>query len=216
MLSLDKSSRKMYTIFSAVLRQQRKSDVMTSFGHSARSAVYYQADSLFTSRNFTAVCASGEVHLFPWAQFPWSTGLPPILSDQRRACIGLWIPKSRSSTKHGFYAPHRRAPPTIYRKGPPLSNFVEWLITSNQASYYWTVTWRNMWGTPERAPTRLEADTNRSIRAWRNLRSDNLFMWPSAFTMRWFYSIDEKYHLVPTRTPKGPFDSTWPCAATYQ
>jgi hypothetical protein len=30
----------MYTIFSAVLRQQRKGDVMTSFGLSARSAVY--------------------------------------------------------------------------------------------------------------------------------------------------------------------------------
>jgi hypothetical protein len=36
---LDKLSRKMFTIFSAVLRQQRKSDVMTSFGHSARSAI---------------------------------------------------------------------------------------------------------------------------------------------------------------------------------
>jgi hypothetical protein len=33
----------MYTIFSAVLRQQGKSDVMTYFGHSARSAVYYKA-----------------------------------------------------------------------------------------------------------------------------------------------------------------------------
>jgi hypothetical protein len=30
----------MYTIISAVLGQQRKSDVMTSFGHSACSAVY--------------------------------------------------------------------------------------------------------------------------------------------------------------------------------
>jgi hypothetical protein len=37
--------RIMYTIVSAVLRQQRKSDVMTSFGHSARSTVYYQAGS---------------------------------------------------------------------------------------------------------------------------------------------------------------------------
>jgi hypothetical protein len=35
----------MYTIFSAVLRQQRKSDVMTSFSHSDRSAVYYEAGS---------------------------------------------------------------------------------------------------------------------------------------------------------------------------
>jgi hypothetical protein len=42
---LDKSSRKMYTIFSAVLRQQRKCDVMTYFGRSDRSAVYYKADS---------------------------------------------------------------------------------------------------------------------------------------------------------------------------
>jgi hypothetical protein len=32
----------MYTIFSVVQRQQRKSDVMTSFGHTACSAVYYQ------------------------------------------------------------------------------------------------------------------------------------------------------------------------------
>jgi hypothetical protein len=41
---LDKSCRKMYTIFSAVLRQQRKSEIMTSsFGHTARSAIYYQA-----------------------------------------------------------------------------------------------------------------------------------------------------------------------------
>jgi hypothetical protein len=35
----------MYTISSAVLRQQRKSDVMTCFGRSAHSAVYYQAGS---------------------------------------------------------------------------------------------------------------------------------------------------------------------------
>jgi hypothetical protein len=43
----DKSGRKMYTIFSAVLhvREQRESDVMTSFGHSGRSAVYYKAGS---------------------------------------------------------------------------------------------------------------------------------------------------------------------------
>jgi hypothetical protein len=32
----------MYTIFSAVQRQQRKSDVITSFGLTACSAVYYQ------------------------------------------------------------------------------------------------------------------------------------------------------------------------------
>jgi hypothetical protein len=38
---LDKSCRKMYTIFSTVLRQLMKSDVMTSSGLSARSAVYY-------------------------------------------------------------------------------------------------------------------------------------------------------------------------------
>jgi hypothetical protein len=39
---LEKSRRKMYTIYSAVQRQQRKSDVMTSFGLAACSAVYYQ------------------------------------------------------------------------------------------------------------------------------------------------------------------------------
>jgi hypothetical protein len=39
---LEISCRKMYTIFSAVQRQQRKSDVMTSFGLAACSAVYYQ------------------------------------------------------------------------------------------------------------------------------------------------------------------------------
>jgi hypothetical protein len=32
----------MYTIFSAVQRKQRKSDVMTYFGLTACSAVYYQ------------------------------------------------------------------------------------------------------------------------------------------------------------------------------
>jgi hypothetical protein len=32
----------MYTIFSAVQRQQRKSDVMAYFGLTACSAVYYQ------------------------------------------------------------------------------------------------------------------------------------------------------------------------------
>jgi hypothetical protein len=35
----------MYTIFFAVQRQQRKSDVMTSFGLAACSAVYYHAGS---------------------------------------------------------------------------------------------------------------------------------------------------------------------------
>jgi hypothetical protein len=39
---LEKSCRKMYTIFSAVQRQQRKSYVMTYFGLTACSAVYYQ------------------------------------------------------------------------------------------------------------------------------------------------------------------------------
>jgi hypothetical protein len=39
---LEKSCKKMYAIFSAVQRQQRKSDVMTSFGLTACSAVYYQ------------------------------------------------------------------------------------------------------------------------------------------------------------------------------
>jgi hypothetical protein len=39
---LEKYCRKMYTIFSAVQRQQRKSDVMMSFGLTACSAVYYE------------------------------------------------------------------------------------------------------------------------------------------------------------------------------
>jgi hypothetical protein len=38
---LEKSCTKMYAIFSAVQRQQRKSDVMTYFGLAACSAVYY-------------------------------------------------------------------------------------------------------------------------------------------------------------------------------
>jgi hypothetical protein len=42
---LKKSCAKMYTIFSAVQRQQRKSYVMTSFGLTACSAVYYHAGS---------------------------------------------------------------------------------------------------------------------------------------------------------------------------
>jgi hypothetical protein len=46
---LDKSCRNMYTCF-AVLRQQRKSAVMTSLGLSARSAVYYITRSHSMSR----------------------------------------------------------------------------------------------------------------------------------------------------------------------
>jgi hypothetical protein len=42
----------MYTIFSAVLRQQRKSDVMTSFGHSAHSAVYNKAGSPYSIKGY--------------------------------------------------------------------------------------------------------------------------------------------------------------------
>jgi hypothetical protein len=42
----------MYTIVSAVLRQQKESDVMTSFGLSARSAVYYEAGSQGTISKF--------------------------------------------------------------------------------------------------------------------------------------------------------------------
>jgi hypothetical protein len=41
----DKSCRKMYMIFSAVLCQQRKRDAITSFGHPVRSAIYYKAGS---------------------------------------------------------------------------------------------------------------------------------------------------------------------------
>jgi hypothetical protein len=38
-----------HTIFSAVLRQQKKSDVMTSFGLSARSAVYEEMVHIFSA-----------------------------------------------------------------------------------------------------------------------------------------------------------------------
>jgi hypothetical protein len=46
---LEKSCRKMYTIFSAVQRQRRKGDVMTSFGLAACSAICYHAGSSLTS-----------------------------------------------------------------------------------------------------------------------------------------------------------------------
>jgi hypothetical protein len=51
-------------IFSAVLCQQRKSDVMTNFGHSARSAVYYEAGSpLLVTSFFAFLC---------WLQVTWA------------------------------------------------------------------------------------------------------------------------------------------------
>jgi hypothetical protein len=49
---LEKSCRKMHMIFSAVQRQQRKSDVMTSFGLTACSAVYYHAGSSLCDGTF--------------------------------------------------------------------------------------------------------------------------------------------------------------------
>jgi hypothetical protein len=48
---LEKSCGKMYTIFSAVQRQHRKSDVMTSFCLTACSAVYYHAGSSLEESN---------------------------------------------------------------------------------------------------------------------------------------------------------------------
>jgi hypothetical protein len=53
---LDKSCRKMHMIFSTLLRQQRKSDEMTYFGH----AVYYKAGSPFS----------------PYPAKPHTTGVP--------------------------------------------------------------------------------------------------------------------------------------------
>jgi hypothetical protein len=55
---LKKSCRKMYTIFSAVQRQrqQRKSDVMTSFGLAACSAVYYHAGFSFKTKQSRSTC----------------------------------------------------------------------------------------------------------------------------------------------------------------
>jgi hypothetical protein len=53
---------KMYTIFSAVQRQQRKSNAMTSFGLTACSDVYYQVSHcrflIAFSANIEAVCAN--------------------------------------------------------------------------------------------------------------------------------------------------------------
>jgi hypothetical protein len=56
---LEKSCRKMYTIFSAVQHQQRKSDVITYFGLTACSAVYYHAgSSLFLSLRILPVASN--------------------------------------------------------------------------------------------------------------------------------------------------------------
>jgi hypothetical protein len=53
-------------IFSVVLRQQRKSDVMTSFGVSARSAVYYEAGSrLEPIKIFFSFWLLTKTHLAP-------------------------------------------------------------------------------------------------------------------------------------------------------
>jgi hypothetical protein len=79
---LEKSCRKMYTIFSAVQRQERKSDVMTSFGLTACSAVYYQVphcrfliavvfiqQELSTAFSLTSDVAS-QIRLYLW--FGWT------------------------------------------------------------------------------------------------------------------------------------------------
>jgi hypothetical protein len=57
----------MYTIFSAVLRQQRKSDVMTSFGHSARSAVYHKAISHYMQA--TVKCGKTQCQISAATEF---------------------------------------------------------------------------------------------------------------------------------------------------
>jgi hypothetical protein len=57
----------MYTIVSAVLRQQRKSDVMTYFGLTARSAIYYEADSPLQMKSwFVSLSPDCENGKSPW------------------------------------------------------------------------------------------------------------------------------------------------------
>jgi hypothetical protein len=55
---------KMYTIFSAVLCQQKESDVMTYFGLTARSAVYYQASSQFLFQTYSYSKAFRDVTIY--------------------------------------------------------------------------------------------------------------------------------------------------------
>jgi hypothetical protein len=65
---LDKSCRKMsgkmHTIFSAVLRQKRKSDVMTSFGHATRSAIYYKAVVFVFSSHWKTLLRQNDKYRF--------------------------------------------------------------------------------------------------------------------------------------------------------
>jgi hypothetical protein len=46
---------KMYTIFSTVQRQQRKGDVMTYFGLTTCSAVYYHAGSSMSQQDLSRI-----------------------------------------------------------------------------------------------------------------------------------------------------------------
>jgi hypothetical protein len=62
---LEKSCRKMNTIFSAVQRQQRKSDVMTSFDLTACSAVYYQVPHWSPANTHLAFDLVVELHILP-------------------------------------------------------------------------------------------------------------------------------------------------------
>jgi hypothetical protein len=105
---LDKSCRKMYPIFSAVLRQQRKSDVMTYFGHTARSAIYYKAGSTIIIRT--------EYNIVHCCRF-WNMGCttPAASFPERpvRGCLASWesfvyscLSADRSSTNDNMIMIH--------------------------------------------------------------------------------------------------------------
>jgi hypothetical protein len=72
---LEKSWTKMYTIFSAVQRQRRKSDVMTSFGLTVCSAVYYHAGSSLALGGHVAELAVSSA----WRKL-WSRRQLPVYS----------------------------------------------------------------------------------------------------------------------------------------
>jgi hypothetical protein len=80
----------MYTIFSAVQRQQRKSDVMMSFGLTACSAIYYQLQVPHWSHIFVPILAPDNPHLAPDLKIELEVGfhIPPK-SD---ICI-FWLEK---------------------------------------------------------------------------------------------------------------------------
>jgi hypothetical protein len=75
----------MYTIFSAVLRQQRKSDVMTSFGDSACSAVYYKAGFPFFAHAALVMTLAEAIHCVVQS-IPGMVSILSILSREQACC----------------------------------------------------------------------------------------------------------------------------------